>query len=292
MARSTIKQWQMFQAVVEHGGFNQAASHTNKSASSLHHAVQKLEQQLGVTLFTTQGRRITLTPAGEQLRRRIDYLLAEVERMEQVASNMQQGVESRLRVAVDEAFPREPLYQALANVADEYPLIRFEILETILSGADELLNEGKADVSLSPFTLSENLSEDICAVEFIAVAGATHPLTQIDRALRLEDLKACRQIVLRDSAQKTVKDYGWLGAEQRWTVSHMATSLQLIRRGLGYAWLPRHTVEQHLADGSLVALKLERGAVRTTNFYLNFTDAEALGPVTRTFLGHIRFLTL
>ncbi|MCL4410569.1 MAG: LysR family transcriptional regulator [Gammaproteobacteria bacterium] len=292
MARSTINQWQMFKAVVEHGGFNQASSHVHKSPSSLHHAVQKLEEQLGVSLFTTQGRRLELTTAGEQLLRRIDYLLAEVDRMEQVASNMQQGVESRLRVAVDEAFPRELLYQALANVAEEFPLIRFEILETILSGADELLNEGKADVSLSPFTLSGNLSEDLCAVEFVAVAGASHWLSQATSPLKLEDLKACRQIVLRDSAQRNVKDYGWLGAEQRWTVSHMATSIELIRRGLGFAWLPRHSVAAYLLDGSLAELKLERGATRTTNFYLNFTDAAALGPVTRSFLGHIRFLTL
>lgn len=292
MARSTINQWQMFKAVVEFGGFNQAAEHIHKSPSSIHHAVQKLEQQLGVPLFQTGGRKTELTAAGEQLLHRITYLLSEVDRMEHVASNMQAGIESSLHIAVDEAFPKEPLYQALSNVSDEFPLIRIEILETILSGADELLRQGKADVALSPFTLSENLSEDICTVEFVAVAGARHPLNQHNKPLELESLKSSRQIVLRDSAQKSQQNHGWLGAEQRWTVSHVASSIELLRRNLGFAWLPTHAVQPYLDDGSLKKLNLVRGAQRSSNFYLNFNDAESLGPVTRAFLGHIRYLTL
>lgn len=292
MARSTINQWQMFKAVVEFGGFNQAAEHIHKSPSSIHHAVQKLEQQLGVALFKTGGRKSVLTAAGEQLMVRIKYLLTEVDRMEHVASNMQVGIESSLRIAVDEAFPKEPLYQALSKVSEEFPLIRIEILETILSGADELLRQGKADVSLSPFTLAENLSEDICSVQFIAVAGAQHALTQHSQPLQLEALKASRQIVLRDSAQRDQQNYGWLGAEQRWTVSHIASSIELLQRNLGFAWLPSHAVQPYLDDGSLKQLNLIRGGTRSSNFYLNFNDAGSLGPVTRAFLGYIRFLTL
>ncbi|MCC5855102.1 MAG: LysR family transcriptional regulator [Idiomarina sp.] len=292
MARSTIKQWQMFKAVVEHGGFNQAAEVLHKSPSSVHHAVQKLEQQLGVPLFVYEQRHLSLTPAGEQLLRRIRYLLDEVERMENVASNMQVGVESNLRIAVDEAFPKPPLYQALSNVSDEYPLIRIEMIETVLSGADELLRQGHADVAISPFTLAENLSEDICSVQFIAVAGADHPLSLEHGTVAMEALKSCRQIVLRDSGTSQKKDFGWLGADQRWTVSHVSTSIELLCLNLGFAWLPRHAVQSHLEDGRLKALKLERGSERSTNFYLNFNDADSLGPVSRAFLGHIRYLTM
>lgn len=64
-----------------------------------------------------------------------------------------------------------------AAVSAEYPLIRIELFETILSGANELLEQGKAAIAISPFTLPDNLSEDICQIEFVAVAGAQHPLT-------------------------------------------------------------------------------------------------------------------
>ena len=291
MARSTVEQWRMFKAVADHGGFHQAAEVIYKSQSSIHHAVHKLEEMLGVSLFRIEGRRTHLTPEGEQLLRRINYLLAETERMENVALNLKSGVESRLNIAVDEAFPKDILYQALAAVSAEYPLIRIELMETILTGANELLSQGKAEIAISPYTISNNLSEDICQVEFIAVAGKDHPLNQPPRELELEELKNCRQIVLRDSGQQEKKDVGWLGSEQRWTVSHVATSVELLRKNLGFAWLPVHAVKPYLDDGSLLPLKLPRGATRSNSIYLNFNDSETLGPVARAFIGYVRHLS-
>lgn len=291
MARSTLEQWRMFKAVADHGGFHQAAEVVYKSQSTVHHAVHKLEETLGVPLLQVEGRKTLLTPAGEQLLRRINFLLAEADRMENVALNLRAGVESHLAIAVDEAFPRDILYQTLAAVSAEYPLIRIELLETILSGANELLGQGKAEIAVSPFTLPDNLSEDICQLEFVAVAGPQHPLTLPRRQLALEELKQCRQIVLRDSGLQQKKDVGWLGSEQRWTVSHVATSVELLRKNLGFAWLPRHAVQPFLDNGELVQLQLPRGSSRTYTFYLNFNDAETLGPVARSFLGHLRYLS-
>src|SRR5690554_7879221 len=102
----------MFKAVADFGGFQQAADHIHKSQSTVHHAVSKLEDVLGVTLVEVQGRKTRLTQVGEKLLRRVNYLLAEAERFENVAQNLKQGVESRLTVAVDEAFPKDVLYQS------------------------------------------------------------------------------------------------------------------------------------------------------------------------------------
>lgn len=57
----------MFNAVVDEGSFNQAASQVSKSTSSIHHAVNKLEDTLGVTLFVVEGRKTVLTDIGEVL---------------------------------------------------------------------------------------------------------------------------------------------------------------------------------------------------------------------------------
>ncbi|CUA85816.1 LysR family transcriptional regulator [Pseudidiomarina woesei] len=290
MARSTIEQWRMFKAVADFGGFQQAADHVHKSQSTVHHAVNKLEEQLGVQLIEVQGRKTQITPAGQQLLRRITYLLAETERFENVAKNLKQGVESRLAIAVDEAFPKSVLYQALAEVSKEFPLVHIEVIETILNGANELLNKGVAEIALSPFTLANELSEDLCQMEFMAVCGAKHPLAQ-KHNVTPEDLKQYRQIVLRDSGQERQIDVGWLGSEQRWTVSHMATSIELIQKNLGFAWLPKTAIAESLQYGVLTPIQLTRGATRTLSLFLNFRDAQTLGPVARSFIGHVRYFT-
>ena len=63
--KSTLEQWRIFQAVVEQGGYAQAAEKLNKSQSSLNHAIAKLQQTLGVALLEVRGRKAYLTDAGD-----------------------------------------------------------------------------------------------------------------------------------------------------------------------------------------------------------------------------------
>jgi DNA-binding transcriptional LysR family regulator len=57
MLRISLEQWRMFHAVVEFGGFNQASQGVHKSQSSIHNAVSKIEDSLGVKLFKIEGRK-------------------------------------------------------------------------------------------------------------------------------------------------------------------------------------------------------------------------------------------
>lgn len=87
----------MFKAVVDEGGFNQAASKIHKSTSSIHHAVSKLEDTLGVKLLVVKGRKTSLTDIGQVLLHRAQYLLEEVSRIEAVADFLSSGVETELK---------------------------------------------------------------------------------------------------------------------------------------------------------------------------------------------------
>lgn len=290
--KTTLEQWRMFKAVAEHGGFSQAAQAVHKSQSTVHHAVHRLEESLGVALLETHGRRVVLTEAGELLLRRAEYLLDEAARMEAVAGSVGAGVESRLHLAVDEAFPQAELFEVLAAVSEQFAHLRIELHETVLNGANELVEAGRAVLALSPLRLDNGTNEEICRVRFIAVAGGGHGLLELERDISFEDLKACRQIVVRDSALGTSVDAGWLGAEQRWTVSHMRSSVDLVRRGLGFAWLPEPAIRDHLAAGELVRLPMPEAMDRSACFHLSYLDADQLGPAARTFMGEMRYRTL
>ena len=292
MPKTTLEQWRMFKAVVDAGGFNQAAVVVHKSPSSIHHAINKLEESLGITLFDVQGRKTQLTHAGELLLRRSQFLLDEVKRIEAVAEALGDGVESEVRIAVDGAFPQTFIFQALEKVSALYPQTRIDIIDTVLSGTNELITEGKADIGLSPFPMQDGLNEEICLIEFIAVAHKDHPLHQLGRTLQYEDLKAYRQIIIRDSASHTKVNSGWHGAEQRWTVSHMRASIELIQQNLGYAWLPQPAVSDAITAGHIKRLPLSEGASRSASFYLNYQDKDRIGPVSREFMGELRLLTL
>ena len=86
--------------------------------------------------------------------------------------------------------------------------------------------------------------------------------------------------MVRDSAQGERVDSGWLGAEQRWTVSHVATSVEMIARGMGFAWLPASRIKPWLDRGELAELPLEKGARRHAELYLTYADRDRAGPAT------------
>ncbi len=61
---STVK---AFESAARHGSFRAAACELNLSPSAISHAILKLEQSLGTSLFEREGRSIRLSPDGETL---------------------------------------------------------------------------------------------------------------------------------------------------------------------------------------------------------------------------------
>jgi DNA-binding transcriptional LysR family regulator len=288
MNKTTLEQWRMFRAVVEAGGFSQASDVVHKSQSSIHYAVHKLEETLGIKLLEVVGRKAVLTDIGATMLRRADYLLKEAQKLEKVATTLSNGAETMLRIAVDEAFPQHYLCEALQRVSQAYPMLRIELLETVLTGAVELLAEQKVQLAISPVAKSDVQCEELCRIDFIAVAAPHHPLLQHDGKISFEELKSHRQIVVRDSALTTNRDSGWLGSHQRWTVSHIRTSIDMICRGLGFAWLPASEVETYLQEGRLARLPLQEGTVRSAALHILVGDIDQLGPAGHMLSDELR----
>jgi len=101
----TLEQWRALTAVVDAGGYAQAAEVMHKTQSSVSYAVQKLESVLGVKVFKVEGRKAVLTPTGELLYRRARYLLDEAGGLEQAAKKLSAGWEAEIRLVADLAFP-------------------------------------------------------------------------------------------------------------------------------------------------------------------------------------------
>lgn len=277
----TLEQWRAFQAVVEYGGYAQAAAAIHKTQSTLSYSVQKLEQLLGVQVLAVQGRKARLTPAGEVLLRRSRQLLDSALSLEQVAQSLSQGIEPRLYIAVEVIFPYDELLCVLAEFSQRYPETRVELMETVLSGGHDLLVSGQVDFLVSTVVPQGFVGEPLMNLEFVCVSSPDHPLQQLGRPVTLEDMKQHRQIVTRDSGAERRFSAPWLEAEQRWTVSNLTTSIRAIRQGLGFAWIPRVQIQDELEAGILQPVAMGAGGLRYAQLYLVYKDKDAAGPATR-----------
>ncbi|KRW75149.1 LysR family transcriptional regulator [Pseudomonas sp. TTU2014-096BSC] len=286
--RVTLDQWRTLQAVVDHGSFAQAAEMLHRSQSSVSYTVARMQEQLGIPLLRIEGRKAVLTDAGEMLLRRSRQLVTQASQLEELAHHMEQGWEAEVRLVVDAAYPNARLIRALTEFMPKSRGCRVRLREEVLSGVEEILKDGTADLAITALDITGYLGAELGTVGFIAVAHASHPLHQLQRKLSVQDLQSQMQVVVRDSGQRQPRDAGWLGAEQRWTVGSLATSVAFVSSGLGFAWLPQHMIERELAEGILKPLPLIQGSIRRPQFYLYTNPDKPLGPATRILIELIK----
>lgn len=258
----------------------QAAAQIHKSQSTLSHAIRQLERLIETQVFVIQGRKAVLTPAGEVLYRRGKILVDEALRLERTAYKLAAGWEPEIRLAVEILFPRWLLLYCLERFAQEHPDIRLEIYESVLSGTDEALRQSKVDLAIGAFVPDGLLADSLMQMRIICAAHPDYPLHQLNRPLTLDDLKAHRQLVIRDSGSQRTRKTTWL-SEQRWTVSHQATVVSAAVMGLGYAWFPEENIREELDAGKLKPLPLQEGAENMITMYLMYADYETAGPGVR-----------
>jgi DNA-binding transcriptional LysR family regulator len=285
----SLEQWRALLAVVEAGGYAQAAAAVHKSQSAVTYAVQKIESELGVKVFEIQGRKAVLTEPGKVLYRRARTLVEEALLLERSASAMSQDWTPEIRLAVDTVFPTWLLLESLEVFAQERPETRIELYETVLGGTEEALTEGRVDLAIGGVIPGGFYGDPLMRARFIAVASPKHPLHGLGRDLTFRDLRRQRQIVIRDSGAQRTRSGGWLGAEQRWTVSHKATSIRALCMGLGFAWFAEENIREELRIGALKPLPLKSGAERFAEMYLIFAqrdyadrDTQRLADIIRT----------
>jgi DNA-binding transcriptional LysR family regulator len=275
--RITLEQWQALVAVVESGSHAKAAEVLHKTQSTITYAIQKIESLLGVKAFEIEGRKAVLTPTGQLLYRRARVLLEEAAGAESAARRVSAGWEPEIRVAMEHIFPSRVMFACLDRFAGESPHTHIELIESVLGGTAETLTRGEVELAITPLVPPGFIGESLLRMRFLPVAHPDHPLHKLGRPLTGGDLRAHRHLVVRESGS-TRDTRVSVDATQRWTVSHMATSIEAARMGYAYAWLPEDKIRDELAQGTLKPLPLREGRERHAELYLVLADRDTAGP--------------
>jgi DNA-binding transcriptional LysR family regulator len=286
--RVTLDQWLVFQAIIDEGGFAQAAQALHRSQSSISYAARKLQESLGLQLFQIEGRRAELTEAGQVMLAQSRRLTEQASELELAAKQLSQGWEPSIRLAVENVLPTEIILHTLKRFEPVSRGTRIHLREEVLSGVTDALQDAAVDLAISPIVPAGYLHENLIEVEFLAVAHCDHALHQDNgRPYGVERLRHAVHIVIRDSGTRP-RDAGWVQNEQKWTVSSFATAIEMVVKGLGFAWLPRQQIQHLLVEGGLKPLLLERGGSYRVPVNLIYASKQGSGPATRQFIDLLK----
>ena len=198
-AKVSLDHWRALEKVVDEGGYARAAEAVGKSQSTVSHSIQRLEELLGARVLRIQGRRAVLTDVGAVVLRRVRVLLGEARDIERLARTLAAGVEAEIHLVVDHIFPNQILLPAFRSFSEAFPDTRIELVETVISGAQELVSKGQVQLAITPRVPEGWLRDHLIRLEMCCVAHPEHPLHRLGRPLNENDLRQHRQLVVRES---------------------------------------------------------------------------------------------
>jgi len=257
----TLEAIELVDAIARHGSFAAASERLNKVPSTVSYAVGKLEEQLGLALFTRQGPRVSLTPAGEEMLKEGRWLLTAASDLESRMRQIATGFESELRFVHDSLIPTSAFTDDIRAFEDLNCGTRLRISCETMTGTWEALRDGRADLVVAASDGPAGGGYKAVAVGSLAFAfcvAPTHPLARLQRPLTRGDLLEHTAVVVGDGARLlTERTIGLLAGQKRITVPSMAAKIACQVAGLGHGFLPRACVQTELKRGTLIELPSE-----------------------------------
>ena len=127
-----------FSVVAEELNFTRAAQRLCMSQPPLSNQMKALEEELGTPLFLRGGRTLQLTEAGKVLYRRASQLLDLAERTQEEVSSLAMGLSGTLCLGSVAGLAPFLAARWLAGFREEYPLVRFEIVN---GSSDDIIDQ-------------------------------------------------------------------------------------------------------------------------------------------------------
>lgn len=287
MRRYTLRQLDTFVEVVRDMSVSAAAQRLHITQPAVSMQLRQLEQAVGIPLFETEGRRIRLTPPGEEFHRLALAALAQLKDLDDTFS----AHRALRRGTVDLAVVTTAKYfvpMLLVAFRRKFPGVEVKLRLENREGVVELLTRNETDL----IVMGRAPDEVACTATPFAtnpmgiVCAPQHPLSR-RRAAPLSLFKG-EEFVAREKGSGTRAAMERLFARHR-VVPQVVMELpsnetikQAVMAGMGLAFLSLRTVRHELASGRLVLVDVQ-GLPIERHWYVTHREGKRLAPAAEAF---------
>lgn len=253
----TLDQLRALSRIVEYGSLKLAAESLHKTQPALSMAIKKLEEEYGFKILNRDSYRLSLTEEGRSFYRKAQELLLNSDQLSSLGQHLGAGNEPLIRFALDQACPYEHILAVLKQCQQQYPMTEFKIYEKSRFGALEMLQNGQADLVISPWwpMLYAAGDFDTLLIGRFDVLLVAAPELFPDGVRHSKELKSQVHLTLETSSLRFDSDSLMLDkGVRKWKAQDGFTVKQLLLAGLGWGYVPEHLVTKELEQGELVRL--------------------------------------
>lgn len=248
----TITQLKYVLAIAEHKNFTKAAEKCFVTQPTLSTQIQKLEEQLAITIFDRGKKPIELTEVGRKIVIQARNIVNEADRIQDIVDQQKGFIGGEFKLGIIPTIMPTLLPMFLKNFIKKYPKVKLKIEELTTEEMIIRINDGHLDAGIAATPLeNDTIKERVLYYEpFVAYVPAGHRLTtnveisasdlEIDDMLLLEDGHCFRDGVI--NLCKTFKDH--IDDNFQLESGSIETLIKLSNEGLGMTLLPYlHTLD-------------------------------------------------
>jgi DNA-binding transcriptional LysR family regulator len=281
-----------FVRVAEAGSFSAAARAYDFTPSAVSKAIGRLEDQLGVTLFSRTSRSLALTTEGEKYLHSAQVVIEAMREADSVGDSMAADPRGTLHIHTMLTFAKYQLAPLMPAFIDRYPNLR---LEFQLGPQFMDLFEHGVDVAIHSGLLPDStlISRRILSSRWILCASKDY-LARFGIPSSYTDLASHRCLGFSISTPWN----NWLASNQEGEkgvplLSHASANqgellLELARHGAGIVRLAEFHVGRDIREGRLVALPPQLQDFREEPIYAIYRNRRNLSPRIAVFIEFIQ----
>ncbi|MGD8177273.1 LysR family transcriptional regulator [Marinimicrobium sp. ARAG 43.8] len=258
MHSKLMRSLKVFTRTVELGRMSAAAEELHMTTSAVSQQLQKLERDLGLSLFNRNTRQLSLTEAGRVQYQSCRTILATAEQAQEDIEALQKTPSGKLKIIAPVGFGGGLMSEPMKGLLEDFPKLRLEM--TFTDEPPNLIRAG-ADLALriGPLADSSLVARHLVDWRMVLCVAPKHPLAQreVRSPTDLPDDGYIGHIRERQIESVMVSPEGreTLGLPRpRMVINNMQVVIRLIQDAVGYALLPEPEIQDDLKAGRLIQL--------------------------------------
>ncbi|MDD3221660.1 MAG: LysR family transcriptional regulator [Clostridia bacterium] len=260
--------YRIFYTVANTGNISQAAKQLYNSQPAISKSISRLEESLGVTLFSRSSRGVTLTEEGRILYEHIRIAFEAIDSGEEKVRRMNDLDIGSLHIGASNTLCKFILIPYLSSFIEKYPNIKIYISCQSSNQTLELLDSGKIDIGLvaHPGTLKGLDFYSLGTIQDIFVASPAYlehlelSAEELSTGPKLFEKATLMLLDKHNMTRQYIDDY--------MTANHLpmnntivATSMELLiefaKIGLGVGCVIKEFVKKELEENKLQEIPLD-----------------------------------
>jgi DNA-binding transcriptional LysR family regulator len=285
--------WQLkiFDAVVKQGGFTSAAKYLRLSQPAVSSSIRRLEEELGVELFSRFGKRVHLTDTGKIVEKYVSRLQMNLDEMRSEIDELRGFNRGQLLCAAGTTIGVYVLPKTLVDFKKRFPNIELRLRINRTNEAERKVLANEVDLGLVAGRITDTFSLRILPFfkdELVVITSPNHPLAKHFRVApeRLKDFP----LILRakNAPTRELIESCFQKAGIAYCCGMELESTEAIKRGvsqgLGIGIVPLAAMQWEIKSRLLVPVRISGHEIKREFKVIIHKSKRLSGPL-KIFLG-------